>query len=143
MPKQSFPAHPAVPISKAVRAGDFVFTSAYGPWLFDPKAVTFDDAGRILDDGTGHAGMPFEAQVHATIGFIEEALAVAGCNLADVVDCQVWLSDPRDFVAFNAIYATYFTEQPPVRSVFATTFMFDCRVEMKVVAYRPVPSGQG
>jgi hypothetical protein len=29
--KQAFRADHAVPISKAVRAGDFVFTSAYGP----------------------------------------------------------------------------------------------------------------
>ena len=29
--RQAWPAHPEVPISKAVRAGDFVFTSAYGP----------------------------------------------------------------------------------------------------------------
>ena len=53
MTKQCFPAHPEVPISKAVRAGDFVFTSAYGPWLFDPERVVFDAAGHMLDDGTG------------------------------------------------------------------------------------------
>ena len=36
MAKKAYPAHPAVPISQAVRAGDFVFTSAYGAWTFDP-----------------------------------------------------------------------------------------------------------
>ena len=137
MTKQCFPAHPEVPISKAVRAGDFVFTSAYGPWLFDPKHVVFDEAGRILDDGTGNAGMPFDAQVHATFGYIEAALAAAGCELADIVDCQVWLADAGDFVRFNEIYREYFTKDPPVRSVFPTTFMFDCKIEMKVVAYCP------
>ena len=40
--KIAYPAHPEVPISKAVRAGDFVFTSAYGPWTFDPANVSFD-----------------------------------------------------------------------------------------------------
>src|SRR5882724_400043 len=35
MSKKAYPAHPEVPISKAVRAGDFVYTSAYGPWTFD------------------------------------------------------------------------------------------------------------
>ena len=57
--RQAWPAHPEVPISKAVRAGDFVFTSAYGPWTFDPALVTCDEAGMIVDDGSGHAGMPF------------------------------------------------------------------------------------
>jgi enamine deaminase RidA (YjgF/YER057c/UK114 family) len=75
--------------------------------------------------------------VHLTFGFIKDALEVAGCTLDDVVDCQVWLADARDFVAFNAIYRTYFKKDPPVRSVFPIGFMFDVKIEMKVVAYRP------
>ena len=61
---------------------------------------------------------PFDEQVHLTFGFIRDALAVAGCTLDDVVDCQCWLADARDFVRFNEIYRTYFTKDPPVRSVF-------------------------
>ena len=38
--KKTFPIDHAVPISKTVRAGDFIFTSAFGPWLFDPRNVT-------------------------------------------------------------------------------------------------------
>ena len=41
----AFPPIPEVPISKAVCAGDFVFTSAYGPWTFDPLKVVFDADG--------------------------------------------------------------------------------------------------
>lgn len=139
MVKKAYPVDHAVPISKAFRAGDFVFTSAYGPWLFDPTEVTFDADGNILDDGTGNKDMPFEEQVHKTFGFVREALAVAGCTLEDVVDCQCWLSDARDFVRFNAIYKTYFTKDPPVRSVFPIKFMFDVKVEIKVIAYKPLP----
>jgi enamine deaminase RidA (YjgF/YER057c/UK114 family) len=137
--KQAFPAHHAVPISKAVRAGDFVFTSAYGPWTFDPAQVTFDENGSIIDDGTGNQTMPFEQQVHRTFDFIKAALAVAGCTLDDVVSSECWLTDARDFVAFNAIYKTYFRKDPPVRSIFPMNFMFNCKVEMKVVAYKPLP----
>jgi 2-iminobutanoate/2-iminopropanoate deaminase len=136
--KAAFPAHPEVPISKAVRAGDFVFTSAYGPWLFDPSKVVFDDAGNILDDGTSNQEMPIAEQIDRTIGYISEALAVAGCTLGDVVSCDCWLADPRDFVTFNAIYRTHFTRDPPVRSIFPMRFMFNCKVEMKVVAYKPL-----
>jgi len=141
MPKRAFPAHPEVPISKALRAGDFVFTSAYGPWTFDPTKVVFDEEGRILEDGTARRDVPFEEQVHLTFGMIREALAVAGCGLADVVDCQVWLADARDFVRFNEIYRGYFTQDPPVRSVFPIGFMFDVKIEMKVTAYKPSASG--
>jgi enamine deaminase RidA (YjgF/YER057c/UK114 family) len=139
--KQAWPAHPEVPISKAVRAGDFVFTSAYGPWTFDPAKVEFDDMGAIIDDGSGLAGMPFDEQVHRTFGFVQAALAIAGCSLDDVVKCECWLADARDFVAFNAIYSTYFTQDPPVRSVFPVRFMFDCRIEMQAIAYRPQRAG--
>jgi enamine deaminase RidA (YjgF/YER057c/UK114 family) len=138
MPRKSFPAHPEVPISKAVRAGDFVFTSAYGPWTFDPLKVVFDEAGNVIDDGSVHKNVPFEEQVHLTFGFIREALDVAGCSLEDVVSCECWLADARDFVAFNRIYRQYFTHDPPVRSVFPIQFMFDVKVEIKVVAYKPL-----
>lgn len=141
MAKEAFPAHPAVPISKAVRAGDFVFTSAYGPWIFDPRKVVFDADGNILDDGTGHKDVPFDEQVHQTFGFVREALAAAGCDLDDVVDCQCWLADARDFVRFNEIYSTYFKNDPPVRSVFPIRFMFDVKIEIKVIAYRPLSDG--
>ena len=136
--KQAFPIDHAVPISKAIRAGDFVFTSAFGPWLFDPRDITYDEAGKIIDDGTGNSAMPFEEQVHRTFGYIKEALAVAGCTLDDVVNRECWLSEARYFVAFNAIYKTYFHSDPPVRSVFPTRFMFPCKVELKVVAYKPL-----
>lgn len=135
--KKTFPIDHAVPISKAVRAGDFVFISAFGPWLFDPKNLTYDEAGNIIDDGTGNHSMGFEEQVHRTFGFIKDALAVAGCTLDDVINTECWLADPRDFIAFNAIYQTYFKQDPPVRSIFALRFMFPCKVEMKAVAYKP------
>jgi 2-iminobutanoate/2-iminopropanoate deaminase len=141
--KQAFPGAPQVPISKAVRAGDFVFTSAYGGHLFDPVDVTFDAEGRVLSDGSGLEQVAFEKQVHACFGFLKEALAVAGCTLADVVDCQCWLSDARDFVRFNAIYREYFTADPPVRSVFRADFMFGCKVELKAIAYKPLTAGAG
>ena len=135
--KKSYRAHPEVPISKAVRAGDFVFTSAYGPWTFDPLQVVFDIDGNIVDDGAGRKNVPLDEQVHLTFGFVRDALAAAGCTLEDVVDCQAWLADARDFVRFNEIYRTYFTKDPPVRSVFPVKFMFDVKVEIKVIAYKP------
>ena len=136
--KKAFPIDHAVPISKAIRAGDFVFTSAFGPWVFNPANLKYDDAGNIIDDGTDNQSMGFEEQVHRTFDFIKAALAVADCTLDDVVSSECWLTDPRDFMAFNAIYKTYFKSDPPVRSIFPMRFMFNCKVEMKVVAYKPL-----
>jgi enamine deaminase RidA (YjgF/YER057c/UK114 family) len=140
---QFWPARQNVPISKAARAGDFVFTSAVGPWLFDPADVTFGPDGAILDDGTGLRGMEFEEQVERTFGFVEEALAAAGCGLPEVVETRAWLSDARDFVRFNAVYARRMRGHAPVRSVFPTAFMFCCRVEMQMIAYKPLAESEG
>ena len=136
--KKAFPIDHAVPISKAIRAGDFVFTSAFGPWVFNPANLKYDDACNIIDDGTDNQSMGFEQQVHRTFDFIKAALAVADCTLDDVISSECWLTDPRDFMAFNAIYKTYFKSDPPVRSIFPMRFMFSCKVEMKVVAYKPL-----
>jgi len=136
--KRAFPAHHAVPISKTFRAGDYVFTSAYGPWVFDPVDLVFDNQGNTISDGTGNENMPFADQVHRTFDFIKEALLLEKCSLDDVVKCECWLSDPREFVPFNVIYKTYFKKDPPVRSVFAARFMFPCKVELQVIAYKPI-----
>lgn len=136
--KVAIPAHPEVPISKAVRAGDMIYTSAYGPWIFDPLKVSFDADGHVVDDGTAAQDMPIEEQIRRTFGFIKDALASFDCGLEDVVSCECWLSKARDFVVFNTIYRTYFSKDPPVRCVFPMRFMFNCKVELKVIAYKPL-----
>jgi enamine deaminase RidA (YjgF/YER057c/UK114 family) len=140
---QFWPARHNVPISKAARAGDFVFTSAFGPWLFDPADVMFGPDGAILDDGTGLKGMVFEEQVERTFGFLEEALAAAGCGLAEVVETRAWLAEARDFAPFNVVYARHMQGHAPVRSVFPSAFMFCCRVEMQMIAYKPLDGSGG
>ncbi len=39
----------------------------------------------------------------------------------------------------NRIYATYFTDSRPTRSVFQNHFMMEFRIEMKATAYKPQP----
>jgi 2-iminobutanoate/2-iminopropanoate deaminase len=125
------------PISRAVRAGDFVITSAFGDHAFRPEDVLYDRDGIVIADGSDVRQRSFAEEVRGTIRTVEEALGLAGCTLADVVDVQVWLRDPRDFPEFNRIYAEYFKANQPVRSVFRVDFMFDCRIEIKAVAYKP------
>jgi 2-iminobutanoate/2-iminopropanoate deaminase len=125
------------PISRAVRAGDFVITSAFGDHAFRPEDVLYDRDGIVIADGSDVRQRSFADEVRGTIRTVEDALGLAGCTLADVVDIQVWLRDARDFPEFNRIYAEYFQDNQPVRSVFRVDFMFDCRIEIKAVAYKP------
>lgn len=123
------------PISRAVRAGDFVITSGFGDRVPMLAEQVYDRDGLPLQTGRGRI-TSFEDEVHSAFRSVESALALAGCTLADVIDMQVWLKDPRDFAAMNSVYATYFPETRPVRTVFQNHFMMEFRIELKAVAYK-------
>lgn len=131
------------PISRAVRAGDFVITSGFGDRVPLPEEQVYAADGMPLTTGTRRKSLTFADEVHGTFRSIIDALALAGCSLADVIDSQVWLKDPRDFHEMNRIYATYFEENRPIRTVFQNHFMMDFRIEIKVVAYKPLKGRDG
>ena len=109
-------------LSRAIRAGDFVFLTGQIP---------FKD-GEPMTTGT------IEAQTAAVLDEIKTTLREAGCALSDVVKAMVWLRDRADFPGFNAVYGDYFPEEPPTRSAVVSDLLVDVRVEVEVVAYKPV-----
>ena len=135
----SGPGEVHFPISLARRAGDFVYTSALGDHFFRLEDVRYDAHGNVLSDGSPHAGKSIEQQSRGAFHILEAALKTEGCTLADVVLVNAWLADPRDFAAFNAVYAEVMGENKPVRSVFGIRFMFDCKVEIQAIAHKPLP----
>ncbi len=136
--KIAYGSEPGFPISMAMRAGDFVFTSAQGDHGFNPPDVVYDDKGLVISDGSNLPPRSVADETRSTLRNIEATLKEAGCTLEDVVDASVWLRDPRDFAAMNRIYAEFFKRDCPTRSIFRIDFMFDCRVEIKVIAYKPL-----
>ena len=136
--KMCYGSEPGFPISMAVRAGDFVFTSAQGDHGFDPAKVVYDENGLVVSDGNDLPPRTVADETRHTLRLIEETLKEAGCTLDDVVDASVWLRDPRDFAGMNSAYGEFFTHNCPTRSIFRIDFMFDCRVEIKVTAYKPL-----
>lgn len=111
----------AVPLSPAVRAGDFVFVSGQVPVGAD---------GKIVEGGVG-------AETHAVFANLTACLEMAGCTLEDVVKTTVWLRDRNDFAEFNAAYAEHFPNDPPARSTAESRLMIDIAVEIEAVAYKP------
>jgi len=126
------------PISPAVRAGDFVFTSAFPGYMPEHDDQVFSAEGIPLSTGKYRNAYSFADEVHACFKRLIQVLALADCQLSDVVDCQVWLKDPRDFAELNRLYIQYFTDTKPVRSVFQNHFMMDLRIEMKMMAFKPL-----
>lgn len=112
----------ARPLSPATRAGDFVFVSGQVPT---------DDQGQVIAGG-------IEAQTRQVFARLRQALALADCTLADVAKVSVWLNDARDFGSFNRVYMECFGTHRPARSTVESRMMIDVKVEMDVIAYKPL-----
>lgn len=70
---------------------------------------------------------------------IQNLLAIlkeAGYGPEHIVRCGVWLDDPRDFSAFNAVFREFFGEHPPARACVVASMVVDCKVEIDCVAYK-------
>ena len=134
-----FGGNAPVPISLAVRAGDYVFVSGLADHFFRPEECTFDASGELISDGSGGGLGPIEEQTRGTLSKIKEVLAQAGCTMDDIVDVIVWLREPKDFVGFNETYKEFFKNARPARAVLRNAMMFTTRIEIKVIAYKPLP----
>ena len=91
-------------LSRAIRAGDFVFLTGQVP----------------MRDGAPMTTGTIEEQTRAVLDDITATLKLAGCERADVVKAMVWLRERADFPGFNAVYAEYFPHEPPARSAVHT-----------------------
>jgi enamine deaminase RidA (YjgF/YER057c/UK114 family) len=114
-PADGAPARPAVqhytmppingtpaPFSKAVRAGDILYLSGV--------------IGRTAD---GKVPDGIEAQTRAAMDDIGATLKTAGLGYGDLIHCTVFLSDMKNWPAFNKVYVGYFPAgQLPARSAF-------------------------
>jgi 2-iminobutanoate/2-iminopropanoate deaminase len=109
-------------LSRAVRAGDTVYLTGQVPMV----------DGHVMTWGT------IEDQTRAVLDEITKTLTLAGCTRDDVVKAMVWLKDRADFPGFNAVYGEYFTNELPARSALVSDFLVDIRVEVEVVAYKPL-----
>jgi 2-iminobutanoate/2-iminopropanoate deaminase len=108
-----------LPLSDAVRAGDFVFLSGL---------VGFGPDGRIVEGGIA-------AETDRIMADAADILKRAKASLRDVVKVNVYLVDAADFEAFNTAYAKYFTEAPPARTSVVAGLTIAARVEMDFVAF--------
>ena len=107
-------------LSKAVRAGDFIFLTGQVP----------------MKDGVPLTEGNIEEQTRICIELIRETLKEAGCSLNDVVKSMVWLKDRKDFPGFNSVYGEYFSQGPPARSALVSDFLIDIKVEIECTAYK-------
>lgn len=88
------------PYNHAIEANGFVFTS-----------------GQIgVDPASGEMVPSLEGQTKQVFSNLQAVLQAAGCTLAHVVKCTVFLQDMNDFGTVNALYGEAFGKDFPARS---------------------------
>ena len=118
---ERIPSDLPYPLSKAVRAGGFLFLSGQIP---------LDAAGQPL---RGDIGL----QTRAVLDTIALTLKQCDAGLGDVVRVTVWLSDMALFAGFNEVYKTYFDGHLPARSTVSAALALGVDIEIEATAYRP------
>lgn len=111
------------PYSQAIKANGFVFLSGQTP--IDPAT------GELVPGGVTE-------QTQQVFKNLIAVLAAAGTSLEHVVRSGVFLKNMNDFAAMNAVYSTYFPQNPPARStVEVARLPKDCLVEIEMIALIP------
>ena len=84
------------PYSQAWAVGDFVFASGQIP----------------VNPATGEIPEGIAAQTEQSCKNVAAIMEAAGVGMENVVKTTCFLADIADFVAFNEVYAKYFTSKP-------------------------------
>lgn len=107
---QRSPAMPFTPVPRAVRAGDYVFTSSVYP---------IDAAGHAIgvDEPLGEAGPSrIAVQTRHCLETLAQILKEQGSSLDRVLKVEAHLADAADFYEFKLVWREYFPKDPPART---------------------------
>lgn len=107
------------PYSQAIICGEMVFTSGQIP--INPEN------GRV-------EATTIEEQTHQVMRNLGAVLSAAGSGYDKAVKTTCFLADINDFVAFNAVYAEYFTTCPARSCVAVKDLPKGVKVEVEVIA---------
>ena len=84
--------------------------------------------GKLVSDS-------IEAETGQVMKNLEAVLAAANLTFSNVVKCSIFVKDLNNFGKINAVYGTYFTEDPPAReTVEVSRLPKDVNVEISCIA---------
>ena len=100
-----FQPRPTFPYSPGARGGNMVFTAGQVAWDKTGNLIGINDV---------------RAQTVQTLANVEAVLKEGGAELSDVVKCNVYLKDMKDFQIMNEEFAKLFPDNPPARTTVQT-----------------------
>ena len=87
------------------------------------------------EDANGKIPASFEAVVTQSLNNIDAVLKAAGMTSADVLSCQVYITDRGSFETMNKAYTAYFKDPRPARTtVVVAALVGDGHVEITATA---------
>jgi len=79
-----------------------------------------------------------EDETETAFNNLKTIIEEAGATMENVLRVSCYLADMEDFPRFNAVYATYFTDNPPARSTIqAAKLPLDVQVELDAIVALP------
>ena len=116
-----FQPRPTFPYSPGARGSNMVFTAGQVAWDKTGNLIGINDV---------------RAQTVQTLANVEAVLKEGGAELSDVVKCNVYLKDMKDFQIMNEEFAKLFPDNPPARTTVQTPMAEpEMLVEIEAIAY--------
>jgi len=116
-----FQPRPTYPYSPGARGGNMVFTAGQVAWDNSGKVIGLNDVRK---------------QTVQTLANVVAVLKEGGAELKDVVKCNVYLKDMKDFQIMNEEFAKLFPNDPPARTTVQTPMAeSEMLVEIEAIAY--------
>ena len=100
-----FQPRPTFPYSPGARGANMVFTAGQVAWDKTGNLIGINDV---------------RSQTVQTLANVEVVLKEGGAELSDVVKCNVYLKDMKDFQIMNEEFAKLFPDNPPARTTVQT-----------------------
>lgn len=111
------------PYSQAIRVGNTLYLA--GQIALDPAT------NQMIEDRS------IEAETRRVLDNLKAVVEAAGFEMRHIVSTTVFMADLNEFARMNAVYATYFPQNPPARAtVQAARLPRDVRIEIAAIAAR-------
>src|SRR5258705_357762 len=90
------------------------------------------------DPAFPYYGSDIQKQARYVLTNLRSVFQAAGCDLADVVKSQVFLTDLNDFHFFDQVWKEFFPSPPPRTTVQVSGLLVPgCKVEIDLCAVKP------
>lgn len=111
---------PAGHYSSSIVSSQLVFTSGVLP---------------ILNRETKEVNPDITKQCHLVLERLETIIAAHGLDRNDIIKTTCYLSDGNDWGTVNDVYASFFGEHKPARSIIPVkTLHYGCKIEIEAIA---------